>query len=58
MDNIYEMKLHETIQEDDGTGIMRVAGGWIYTVINDMPCSVFVPFHNEFMAVKYEEATK
>lgn len=52
---IYDMNLHEHIQLTMGgedVKIIRVAGGWLYTVYsegNDMGGTTFVPFNNEFM---------
>jgi len=55
MNDIYKMKLHETIPGScDNILIMRVSGGWIYTIkIPDAKCftSTFVRFDNEFMDV-------
>lgn len=56
-DNIYEMKLHEQILKKGECGaydstniyILRVAGGWVYTIKNS---STFVPFDNEFQSRK------
>jgi hypothetical protein len=62
MDNeIYKMKLHQTISVGDDHQVLRVPGGWIYTFIqlNQVlgpdnqwteeyaPSSVFVPYSNE-----------
>jgi len=58
--NIYDMELHQVDQLPDGTMVMRVAGGWIYTFMtmsyngvnhctDFLPItSTFVPFDNEF----------
>lgn len=52
--SIYEMKLHEIIYIQNGEAkVMRVAGGWIYTICrldHDAMNSVFVPYayQNEF----------
>lgn len=50
--NIYKMKLHEAFRISNNLWITRVAGGWIYEVVNgnDTSNPVFVPFDNEFMA--------
>jgi len=54
MENIYEMKLHQTLRLDIYTEVLRVAGGWIYTIYSsneeaiNKPTSVFVGFNNEF----------
>ncbi len=65
MDEIYKMKLHETITpQGQDTKILRVSGGWIYTLYqleqnqgqdgqwteNYKMSSVFVPFDNEFQS--------
>ena len=48
MTDIYQLKLHESVLDDNGT-VTRVPGGWIYhTVGNKQLTSVFVPFNNEF----------
>lgn len=51
-DKIYKLKLHESIDIPNGTMIIRVPGGWLYTLWNheanqSLP-PVFVPFNNEF----------
>ena len=39
-----EMDVHEQLEESHFT-ILRVPGGWIYTIIiSDNPSSVFVPY--------------
>lgn len=40
---IYDLKLHESTFID-GIGILRVAGGWIYSWSQD----IFVPYSEEF----------
>lgn len=61
---IYDLKLHEilvissTVNSSSKTTVLRVPGGWIYTILNssDWPqdgkqkreTSVFIPFHTEF----------
>jgi hypothetical protein len=45
MENIYGMKIHQVII-DGNMQILRVSGGWIYSVLGTN--SVFVPFNNEF----------
>ena len=58
---IYNLKLHETFSPYKGLDIMRVAGGWLYTMSEYRRVSmagdekrdhisnvVFVPFNNEF----------
>jgi len=57
-DNIYEMKLHDTITINNiehGVGhyiiILRVAGGWLYNFQNPTQgtgVQSFIPYHNEF----------
>jgi hypothetical protein len=49
--DIYQMDLHDEISTPY-CKILRVAGGWIYTLISDdghAQSSVFVPFDNQFM---------
>ena len=46
--NIYQMKLHETLDDLGLYSILRVPGGWIY-LDKSSNISVFVPFNNEFM---------
>ena len=50
-EEIYNLKLHETMYPDKATTVMRVPGGWIYTLTigGETHTSVFVPFDNEFM---------
>ena len=52
---LYGMKLGDRIVSGDKHKygfdwvITRVAGGWIYTAETALsPCSIFVPYHNEF----------
>jgi len=66
VEQIYKMKLHEEIMIVDGSKIMKVPGGWIYTQfeLNQPPAgdngwnetftttSVFVPFNDEFQTAK------
>ncbi len=52
-DNIYKMKLHETIMLNNYLLVRRVAGGWIYESLCESGSSLsisstFVPFNNEF----------
>ena len=51
MNNIYELKLHEGMVINDRDFVMRVPGGWLYTVSasDTSSVSVYVPFDNEFM---------
>lgn len=41
------LKLHETVSIEDGTQVMRVLDGWVYTFTSletgDVTSSVFVP---------------
>ena len=52
--NIYNLKLHETLDADDAnlfTTVIRVPGGWMYRSYDKgchILCAVFVPFNNEF----------
>jgi len=46
MESVYRMELHQKIIEGN-MEILRVSGGWIYTVLGTN--SVFVPFNNEFV---------
>jgi len=51
--NIYTMKLHETVEVDTFTQILRVPGGWIYNTFTEnggsyVVSSTFVRFDNEF----------
>ena len=59
MDEIYKMKLHQTIvkyteaesgQESVKFNITRVPGGWIYTTFayNQSIVQTFISFDNEF----------
>lgn len=47
MKTIFNLKMHETLRIDDGsTKIVRVPGGWIYTMLRldaNTMTSVFVP---------------
>lgn len=61
MEDIYKMKLHETLKISDDTWVLRVPGGWIYEVEVNMSAEeshgntsriVFVPFNNEFQQKK------
>ena len=68
IDVFYNMELHEitSLNDNDGTLIRRVPGGWIYihltlnqTMMVDgkwseeyLPTSVFVPFNKEFQKEK------
>jgi len=50
MENVYAMKLHETITLDANVlTITRVPGGWIYRMSGES--SVFVPFDNDFLTI-------
>ena len=52
--NIYTMKLHETLEIDNGVVVLRVAGGWIYEyyeeqyLYKEIKEMVFVPFSDEY----------
>lgn len=47
--DIYNMKLHETIFMPNGHSVLRVAGGWIYIVnMYDTQRTVFIPYNDEF----------
>lgn len=50
--SIYDLKLHESLQLDDGTCVLRVPSGWIYDhwdCSTDTPKQgVFVPYDNRF----------
>lgn len=55
-ENIYDLKLHETIALDRWNDILRVPGGWIYKewsgdADNPFVTTTFVPFNNEFKDV-------
>ena len=51
IENMYEMKLHDEIQESF-TKIRRVPGGWVYTEFTEHEdytlSSTFVPYNTEF----------
>jgi hypothetical protein len=53
--SIYELELHE-MTVFKGVEIMRVPGGWIYSLNNNTypqsTSKVFVPFDNEFASKK------
>lgn len=52
-EELYKMKLHETLHLGESVIVLRVPGGWIYTTYCDMkPSSVFVRFDNEFMGIE------
>ena len=49
--NIYDLKLHENFSASSSATCFRVAGGWIYSFIDNfsrITQYVFVPFSNEF----------
>ena len=48
LDDLYELKLHETGQVGENVQATRVHGGWIYKVDDDHP--VFVPFTEDSKA--------
>lgn len=47
--NIYDLALHERTNED-GRSIMKVPGGWIYSLWENQEPSIdtFVPYNDEF----------
>jgi len=52
--DIYNMKLHDSFILEAGNypayNVLRVPGGWLYTVYEEEGTSAtFVPFNNEFM---------
>lgn len=57
-DKIYQMPIHTCTEVNTGAStfdIVRVAGGWIYTIYrldSNQMTSTFVPFNNEFMCDK------
>lgn len=55
MIDIYKMKLHERYSLSDTVGIMRVAGGWLYS---NPVGNVFVPYHNEFQGINKQKEYK
>ena len=55
MDEIYKLKLHESVDIPPELQITRVAGGWLYRFWDDnlqkyFAPSTFVPFDNEFQS--------
>ncbi len=53
MASIYEIKLHELLILGRDLSVIRVPGGWIYTIVTDTGYNnVFVPFNNEFKETK------
>jgi hypothetical protein len=49
--SIYDLKLHEHLSVTNSATCIRVAGGWIYSFIDNfsrITQYVFVPFSNEF----------
>ncbi len=51
MSKIYQLKLHDTIQLDGLVSVIRVPGGWIYSIQTMMTgefSTCFVPFNDEF----------
>lgn len=53
MDDIYTMKLHDTLNTEGNINITRVPGGWIYNYAM-RNYTVMVPYNDEFNNVKYE----
>jgi hypothetical protein len=51
VESIYDLKLHENFSVSSAATCFRVAGGWIYSFIDNfsrITQYVFVPFSNEF----------
>ena len=51
IESIYDLKLHENFSVSSAATCFRVAGGWIYSFIDNfsrITQYVFVPFSNEF----------
>ena len=54
-ENIYNMKIHDSLRISKGLDVLRVPGGWIYTIYDEngtgwySTSSCFVRFDNEFM---------
>ena len=50
---LYEMKLHEAHKVTDEVKVVRVPGGWVYTVNRDHHFAMtFVPHSKEFCPVE------
>ena len=48
MEEIYKLKLHESVALNSFMDVIRVPGGWIYDYhVNDVYSTVFVPFNND-----------
>lgn len=52
MKNLYNIRLHELLQINNYTEVLRVPDGWLYTIyfpkVGDFPVVLFVPYHREF----------
>jgi hypothetical protein len=49
--SIYDLKLHENLSVSSSASCFRVAGGWIYSFIDNfsrITQYVFIPFSDEF----------
>lgn len=48
--NIYDLKLHESVNISNSCTVTRVPGGWIYYTGNcyEVETAVFVPYNEEF----------
>lgn len=65
--NIYAMKLHDSISLGSGLRVVRVAGGWVYITTvgqarferpaNERISTMFVPYSPEFLTVVPEFGT-
>ena len=56
MQDIYDMKLHEQLEIDNGINTLRVPGGWLYMNYNSS--TTFVPWHDSGRLIEqgnYEE---
>jgi len=53
MNDIYAMKLHDTLNTEGNINITRVPGGWIYNYVM-RNYTVMVPYHDEFNEAKHE----
>jgi hypothetical protein len=61
MENIYDLKLHESLKivgSGIDTEITRVPGGWIYNILTYVKLDdywkstpVFVPYNNEYQTI-------
>lgn len=46
---IYELALHEKMWADSHIEVLRVPGGWLYTLFSSTNVTAFIPYNNEFM---------